>query len=180
MTINKTNISNEGGVLLSGYDLPVYGLSNGSFYYIHIPALVCIFSSFCCVLAVLILSFRQKDCKSFFRWTKSERFIVYMAICDGCFNLTHSMDHLHYTITKDHVRPRELCEFYGFIMGQFLTAQNLLVNIVAINAFVLMFLNKNLEFGNADWRLMAWTLGVPIVSYTAAVATGQLGPTGTL
>ncbi|XP_045215013.1 uncharacterized protein LOC123565070 [Mercenaria mercenaria] len=162
----------------SGYDLPVYGLANGTFYYIHIPALICIFSSLCCVIIVLTLSFRHRSYRTFFSWTKSERFIVYLAICDGGFNIFHSVDHLHYVIVKDHVHPKELCEFYGFTLAEFITAQNLIVNIVAINAFMLMYFHKNLNFGKRDWKLLTWTFGVPFVGATAAAISGQFGPGG--
>lgn len=67
----------------SGYDLPVYGLENGQFYSIHIPAITCIILSFISVVAILVASFRLQSIKTFFSWTKSERFVVYLALCDG-------------------------------------------------------------------------------------------------
>ncbi|XP_045211074.1 uncharacterized protein LOC123562504 [Mercenaria mercenaria] len=176
--VNCTNSSCEKVELKSGYDLPVYGLDSGSFYYLHIPALFCIFCSFSCVVTALTLSFRNRDYKKFFSWAKSERFVVYLAICDGGFNIFHSMDHMQYVITKDHVRPKELCEFYAFSLAEFVASQTLLVNIVAINAFTLMVLKKNINFGKYDWRLLAWTFGLPFIGATAVAVTGQLGPNG--
>ncbi|XP_053400394.1 uncharacterized protein LOC123558079 [Mercenaria mercenaria] len=175
---NSTNTVSENTVLESGYDLSVYGLANGVFYYLHIPALFCISCSFCCVVISLILSFRHENYRTFFSWTKSERFIVYLALCDGGFNISHSMDHLQYVITKYHIRPKELCEFYGFLLAEFISAQNLMVNVVATNAFTLTVFKKNIDFGKYDWRLLAWTFGLPFVGATAAAVTGQLGPTG--
>ncbi|XP_045210906.2 uncharacterized protein LOC123562331 [Mercenaria mercenaria] len=175
------NVTSEPGTILNlktGYDLPVYGLANDTFYYVHVPALHCIFGSLLCAVAVLILSFRHKHHNTFFSWTKSERFIVYLAICDGGFNVFHSADHLQYVIAKDHVRPKELCEFYGVALTEFITAQNLMVNIVAINAFIMMYFNKNLDFGKYDWRVLAWTFGLPFVGGMAAAVSGQLGPNG--
>lgn len=164
----------------NGYDLPVYGLDNGLFYYLHIPALTCILCSFCSVIAVLILSFRHRNYKKFFNWTKSERFIVYLAVCDGGFNLFHGMDHVQYIISQEHIRPVELCEFYAFTLTEFMTAQNLMVNIVAINAFMLMYWHKNLDFGRKDWRLLVWTFGAPFIGSLVAAFTGQFGPCGSL
>ncbi|XP_060560446.1 uncharacterized protein LOC132720335 [Ruditapes philippinarum] len=175
VSINNTDI----GVPRSGYDLPVYGLSNGSFYRIHIPALTCISLSLCCVIIVMVLSYSHKNFRKFFSWAKRARFIIYFAICDGGFNIFHGLDHLHYLTTKDHIRPKILCEFYGFLLTEFITAQNLLVNVVAINAFIMMFFNKNLNFGRYDWKLLAWTFGLPFVAAIAAAFTGQLGPNGT-
>lgn len=163
----------------NGYAIPVYGLSNGTFYYIHIPAMICIASSFICAVIAIVLSFKRQNYHRFFtHWTKSERFIVYLALCDGLFNVSHFTDHMHIAVAKNHVYPLELCEFYGFTLALFITAQNLMVNIVAINAFMLIFFNKNLDFGCRDWRLLAWTFGAPFVGATIAGIAGQLGPNG--
>lgn len=164
----------------SGYDLPVYGLDNGQFFVIHVPALVCIFLSLICASTVLILSFKKRRSKSFFSWSKSERFVVYMAICDGTFNIAHSFDHLHIVISQNHVYPRELCELYAFMLVEFITAQNLMVNVVAINAFVLIYFNRNIDFGKYDWKLLVWIFGVPFIGVTCAAFSGQLGPAGAL
>lgn len=167
-------------VAKSGYDLPVYGLENGQFYSIHIPAITCIILSFLSAAAIVIASFRLQSIKTFFSWTKSERFVVYLALCDGLFNIAHSMDHTHIVLTRNHVYPKELCEFYGFMLAEFITAQNLLVNIVALNVFVLIYFRKDLDFGTYDWRLLLYTFGLPCVGGTLAAYFDTLGPNGTL
>ncbi|KAJ8306958.1 hypothetical protein KUTeg_015042 [Tegillarca granosa] len=125
------NVTADNKILKSGYDLPVTGLENCQFYNVHIPAMSCVASY-----------------KIFFSWTKSERFVMYLAVCDGLFNIAHTLDHAQIAITRSH----ELCEFYGFMLAQFITAQNLMVSIVAINAFVLIFCGKDLNFRKADWE----------------------------
>ena len=176
---NSTNLSSV-KVLESGYDLPVYGLANGQFLTIHIPALSFIFLSLISAISVLVVSFKLQSYKTFYSWTKSERFVVYLAICDGLFNIAHSMDHLHIVIVRDHVYPKELCEFYGFMITVFISAQNLMVNVVAFNAFILIYFRKNLDFGPYDWRLVLYTFGVPFVAATTAAILGTLGPNGAL
>ncbi|XP_061174552.1 uncharacterized protein LOC133183633 [Saccostrea echinata] len=163
----------------SGYDLPVYGLKNGQFYSIHIPAITCIVLSFVSAVAIIIASFRLQNIKTFFSWTKSERFVVYLALCDGLFNFAHSMDHTHIVLTRNHVYPKELCEFYGFMLAEFITAQNLMVNVVALNVFVLIYFTKDLNFGAYDWRLLLYTFGLPCVGGTMAAYFDMLGPNGT-
>ncbi|XP_069118065.1 uncharacterized protein [Argopecten irradians] len=176
---NSTLVTTTDKPLLSGYDLKVYGLDNGQFLSIHIPALSCIVISLICAVAVIVDAFRLQGVRSFFSWTKSERFVVYLAVCDGLFNIAHSMDHLHIVITRDHVHPVQLCEFYGFMLAEFITAQNLMVNVVAINAFVLIYYRKStVRFGRYDWRLLTWTFGVPFVGATIAGIADQLGPNG--
>ncbi|XP_069118063.1 uncharacterized protein [Argopecten irradians] len=164
--------------LKTGYDLQVYGLDNGQFLSIHIPALTCIMLSFISAVLIMVDSYRLQSFRSFFSWTKSERFVVYLAVCDGLFNIAHSMDHLHIVIARDHVHPVQLCEFYGFMLAEFITAQNLMVNVVAINAFVLIYYRKNVGFGRYDWKLLAWTFGAPFVGATIAGIAGQLGTNG--
>lgn len=164
----------------SGYDLPVYGLENGQFYSIHIPAITCIILSFISVVAILVASFRLQSIKTFFSWTKSERFVVYLALCDGLFNVAHSMDHTHIVLTRNHVYPKELCEFYGFMLAEFITAQNLMVNVVALNVFVLIYFKKDLNFGAYDYRLLLYTFGLPCAGGSVAAYFGTLGPNGTL
>ncbi|KAJ8310604.1 hypothetical protein KUTeg_012469 [Tegillarca granosa] len=175
-TITQSNVIVSLG---SGYDLPVYGLDNGQFYFIHIPAMICIALSFFSAVTILIASFKMQNYRTFFCWTKSERFVVYLAICDGLFNIAHTVDHAHIAITKNHVYPRELCEFYGFMLAEFITAQNLMVNVVAINAFILIFFRKSFKFGKYDWKLLLWTFGAPFLGAMAAAFAGQLGPNGT-
>ncbi|KAK3093865.1 hypothetical protein FSP39_021221 [Pinctada imbricata] len=172
------NISISVKELKSGYDLPVYGLDSGQFYAIHIVAIACIFTSLGCAITVIVFSFVSNKSLSFFRWTKSERFAVYLAICDGLFNLCHSMDHLQIVITRNHVYPVELCRFYGFMLAEFVSAQNILVFIIAINAFLLIYFQKNLEFGQNDWRLLLCTFGIPFVAAVCAAAFGFFGPSG--
>ncbi|KAK3094158.1 hypothetical protein FSP39_024794 [Pinctada imbricata] len=161
-----------------GYDIPVYGLANGQFYSLHVPALTFIFLSLTSAIAVLVASFKLQSYRSFFSWTKSERFVVYLAVCDGLFSMAHSMDHLHIVITKNHVYPRGLCKFYGFMLTVFITAQNLMVNIVAFNAFILIYYRKNVDLGRYDYRLLLYTFGTPFVGACIAVGLGTLGSNG--
>ncbi|XP_037078786.1 uncharacterized protein LOC119099812 [Pollicipes pollicipes] len=162
----------------SGYDLPVYGLDNGQFYVIHVAALICILSSFCCALTTLICSFRSHK-RRFFLWSQSDRIVVYLAFCDLLFNVSHSMDHLHYALQRGHVTPPALCAFYGFMLSEFISAQNLLVHITAINACLLVYRRHALNFGTCDWRLLSYTFGTPFVFGTVVAAAGGFGPTGT-
>ncbi|KAH3789183.1 hypothetical protein DPMN_167355 [Dreissena polymorpha] len=162
-----------------GYDIALYGISDGTFYGIHIPAIICIVTSFTCAFVTLVLSFWSKSYRTFFSsWSKSDRFVVYMAMCDGLFNMSHFSDHMHILIARSHVYPRGLCKFYGFMLVEFNTAQVLLVNIIAINAFVLIRTDTKIKFGTRDWRLLLWTFGAPFVGATIAAGLEQFGPAG--
>ncbi|XP_061173515.1 uncharacterized protein LOC133182677 [Saccostrea echinata] len=160
-----------------GYDLNVYGLDTEWFLFIHIPALCCIFLSLFSASAVIIASFRSQT-RSFFSWMRSERFVVYLSMCDALFNVTHSMDHLQMVITKEHVYPKELCEFYSFFLCEFVSAQLLMTNVAAMNAFGLIYLHKQFKLGRYDWKLLLYTFGVPFVMSMCAVNLGYYGPSG--
>ncbi|KAL4217516.1 hypothetical protein ACF0H5_023965 [Mactra antiquata] len=160
-----------------GYDIPLYGLDNGMFYFLHVPAIACILCGLTCAVTSVIISFRQSSYKDFFtKWSKSERFVVYVALCDGLFNVVHTMDHATIAVTRDYVRPRQLCEMYGFCIIWFIAAQMLLLNVVAINIFMLMYFDININFGTRDWRLLVYTFGVPFAAACVGAAAGQFGP----
>lgn len=177
--LRKIMVNTTKNELKDGYDIPIYGLDNGTFYYLHIPAIFCIFVSFTCATISIALSFRRKRHEAFFRyWTKSERFVVYLAVCDGLFNLAHFTDHLHIVIAKDMVHPRELCEFYGFNLAVFINAQCFMVNIIAVNACLLIYFDKNISFGRYDWKLLFWVFGAPLTGSLISACLGKFGPTG--
>ena len=177
-TVLEVSNSSTSRPILSGYDLPVYGLDNGQFYVIHIAALCCITASFCCALTTFICSFRSHR-RPFFLWSQSDRIVVYLAVCDGLFNVSHSLDHLHYVIQHGHVTPPALCAFYGFMLSEFISAQNLLVLITAINACLLVYRHRPIPFGANDWRLLVVIFGTPAVFGFVVACLNGFGPTGT-
>ena len=177
---NETEITASDLILRDGYDLSVYGLSNGLFYAFHIPAVACICLSLICAVTAIVSSFRRHHVRSFFSWTQCDRFVVYLAICDGLFNLAHGSDHAHVIITKSHVYPKALCQFYGFVTCTFVSAQNLLVAIIAVNVFVLMFFQMKPKFGRRDWVLIVFIFGLPLCSAGVVWYLGKLGPNGML
>ena len=174
-----------------GYDLPVLGLDNGTFYTIHVPALVCISLSLISVALTFIMSCKRTHAKkdtmansqnkiAFYKWSKGERFVVYLCICDGLFSIFHFVDHTYILATKYNVYPKALCRFYGFMLVEFIGAQIFMVNLIAINAFLLIFFRRNLDFGVYDYKLLIWTFGMPLVAGAVCVGTEALGPNGYL
>jgi G protein-coupled glucose receptor regulating Gpa2. len=173
-----------------GYDLPLYGIDDGSFYTVHVPALTCISVSLLCVSVILFLSCRKqhdpgelngiRKRASFYKWSKGERFVIYVCVCDGLFNSFHLIDHIYILAIKNHVRPKQLCEFYGFMLVEFIGAQLFMVNLIAINAFLLIYFRTNIEFGKYDYRLLLWTFGMPLLTGCICLGIGALGPNGAL
>ncbi|KAK3093273.1 hypothetical protein FSP39_013533 [Pinctada imbricata] len=153
------------------------GTEDGTFYAIHGVALSCIYVSLICVILVLILSF-YKNPNSFYTWNKNDKFIVYLVICDGAFNLVHMCDHLQIAATRDHVRPIQLCIFYAVLLIEFVYCQSLLVLFIAVNAFVLVRCQRNIELGRKDWKLIVGILTCSFVPVIIALSVDSLGPTG--
>ena len=164
-------------VARSGYDLPVYGLASGAFPYIHGAALSCITCSLLCALATIAWSWHANRGR-FSDWSPGDRMVVYLALCDLLFNVSHSLDHAQYAATGDHVRPPLLCAVYGFSLAEFIAAQNLLVTAVAVNACLLVYRGRPVPFGRGDWRLLLATFGLPFVFCTAVFSRGGFGPNG--
>ncbi|WAR16442.1 hypothetical protein MAR_031036, partial [Mya arenaria] len=147
-----------------GYDIPLYGLDNGMFYYVHVTSIVCLTVSLICALSTITSSFWSHLAGEFYTgWTKGERLAVYLSICDFFLNISLLMNHLPILITKTHTSPKELCSFFGFIMTEFMLAQILMVNVVAINIFTTMFFGTNYSFGKFDSGILLWSFGVPFI-----------------
>ena len=168
--------------LQSGYDLPLVGLATGDFEQLQITGLGCIFLSCISAIAVICMSYSEKEHKvvGFFKWRQISRFVVYMAICDCLFNVIHSMDHFHVLLTRKYPKPKELCELYAFLLVEFVGAQMLMINLVAVNMFVLIYFNKRINFGRCDWKLLLWMFGYPFAANVVGVCTDSLGPNGSL
>ncbi|XP_052225132.1 uncharacterized protein LOC127840756 [Dreissena polymorpha] len=174
---NTEATTDEQFVPRSGYDFPVFGMEDGTFVYLHSLAIGCLITSFICAIITLVLSFRNNNSLTFFsKWSRSERYVVYMAICDGVFNFWHTIEHVHGLAVFGHVRPKELCAFYGFMVTVFIGSQNLLVNVIAISVFFIIYFDKNINFGQRDWKLLLYCFGVPFVGAVAAAAGDQFGP----
>lgn len=66
------------------------------------------------------------------------------------------------------------------MVTEFVTAQVLMVNIVAINAFTLMYYKNNLTFGKWDLKLLLHMFGLLFTTGTASLVMGQYGLAGSL
>ena len=160
-------------------NISVIGLEDGSFYSLQSCALVALSLSIITSAAVLIAIF-HRETKPFKSWNKNDRFIVYLAATDGLYSCVHFSDHLHMTITRDHVRPIEVCTLYVVLLVLFLFANALLVLSMSVNAFALVKYQKVLNFGRYDWRLFAAAISFSITEITIGWATDSIGPTGAL
>ncbi|XP_052761846.1 uncharacterized protein LOC128204472 [Mya arenaria] len=63
-------------------------------------------------------------------------------------------------------------------MTEFVLAQILIVNVVAINVFTTMFFGKNFSFGKFDSGILLWSFGVPFIGALIAAILDKFGPVG--
>lgn len=167
--------------LRSGYDLPVYGLAEGRLLVIHVPALCCISVSLCCAIIAVGCSFWthwHRDGLRFSQWRQGERNVVYLALCDGLFNLFHLFDHIQILMVEDHVRPPWLCQLYAFAIAEFITAQQLLVNAIAVSSFLTVHRLRAVTFGHNDWKLVVYVFGSALALDMLCLCIDGYGPSG--
>ncbi|XP_071139194.1 uncharacterized protein [Mytilus edulis] len=162
----------------SGYDIPVFGIGHYCFNLIHVTAIICLLLSFCSAIGVIILLYKSKKGKSFMKWHKHERFLLYRCICDTSYGFVHCLDHAQILITKDHVRPSELCSLYALLIVNICLSEGLFSLTSALNAFLSVYFRKNVNYGNKDWKLFL-LLGVgPFLFAVLVCSLGVLGPSG--
>ncbi|XP_052084935.1 uncharacterized protein LOC127722131 [Mytilus californianus] len=162
----------------SGYDIPVFGVGHYCFNVIHVTAIVCLLLSLCSAVGVIILLCKSRTGKSFMKWHKYERFLLYRCICDISYGFVHTLDHVQILITKDHVRLSGLCSLYAMLIVNTCISEALFSLTSALNAFLSVYFRKNVNFGNKDWKLLL-ILGLgPLLVVALMSSLHVFGPSG--
>ncbi|CAC5373831.1 unnamed protein product [Mytilus coruscus] len=107
-------------------------------------------SIFICLL-VIIFAFK-KNGKEYFKWKKSQRFIVVTAACDIMFygvQLAFATD-----VTISGIVPSSsICSIYAVVLLEVAYAQCNLSMIIATTACFCILQQENLNFGKYDWKM---------------------------
>ena len=93
------------------------------------------------------------------------------------FSLSHECDHIYMAVTYDHP-PDDICATFAVFLCEFVMAQTLVVCFMAINSFVMVVLEKKIDLGNRDWRLLVLSFGGPMLFIVPIAALDYLGPAG--
>lgn len=165
---------------VSGYDVPVFGVGRPCFHIIHITAVVALGLSFISTYTVSRFLFKTKRKIKFSKWHTYERFLVYRCVCDASYAFIHSLDHLQIIIANDHVKPKGLCILYAVLLLSICISQNLLTFTSALNAFLVVYFKKNLNYGTHDRKLLIILTVSPFVVAMIAFGFDVLGPSGFL
>ena len=86
-------------------------------------------------------------------------------------------DHVYMLLTQTHV-PKVLCATVAFLLGEFMTAQSVVVVFTALNAILLVCLRIRVKLGCLDWKLLVVVFGLPCVMYAPAASVDMLGSNG--
>ena len=156
--------------------VPVYGYPGSIFYVIHIGGFVSLSISILFSSGVLIYLLCPCRCDIWGRKI-GERLVIYLAICDLGWSISHELDHAFMMALLDHP-PDTACTIFGFLLAEFIFAQAILTTFTAFNAFVLVVKEVRLNLGRCDWRVLSMAFGVPCVLNSIAAFFGYLGPSG--
>ena len=176
MQTNSTNMTNE-TVMEEVSQIVVIGWPSYEFYLIHGTGLVFLAVSIIFSCGVLAYMLRPGRTISFYSELIGERLVVYLAICDLLYSVSHSMDHVAMTILKEHP-PEIVCTIFGAILNEFAMAQSLMITYVAANAFSMVVMERKINTGVYDWRLLVAVFGIPAAGVVVIGSFGFYGPSG--
>ena len=141
--------------------IPVYGLPGPVFDLVHITALVSLTISILCSAGVIVYFLKGEA--SFSRRNIGERLVLYLAVCDMGFSVSHTMDHAYMLAVRNHP-PDVPCIIFAFCVAEFIFAQALVIGFTAISVVLLVVREVRLSLGRYDWRLLLISFGLPAAS----------------
>ena len=186
--------------------IPLLGFPGPVFWVIHVSAVVCLTASSLVSIALICflcvsrqLKDREPDStqitdgntssnvktkavavqwkKSFKKWNIGERLVIYLALTDMAFEVSHIMDHAYVMYAR--INPTDLaCSAFGFMLTEFVFAQWIIIFYTALSACCLIVFNKKLHLGRLDWRLITIAFGSPMIIGAVAASLGLLGQNG--
>lgn len=156
-------------------ELPVFGYPGPLFYVLHILAVICLSISILTSSAVLFYFLRSDV--HFFKRSIGERLVVYLAISDLLFSVSHEMDHSYMLATTDHP-PEAACRTFAFFVQGLMLAQAMIVSVTSLSTMMLVVFQKKLHLGRCDWRLLSLTIVPPIGIGIGGVVLPYLGQSG--
>jgi len=82
-------------------------------------------------------------------------------------------------LAKAEYPPDPACITFAFFLETFGFAQTLLVMYMAVSAMSLVVFGRKISLGTYDWRLLVFTLGIPLTIGVVGAAVPFWGPSGT-
>ena len=112
--------------------VPVFGLPGKWFYIIHITGITSLSISILFSSGVLLYLLCPCRCDV---WKRKigERLVIYLAVCDLLWSISHELDHASMTALLDHP-PDIACIIFAFLLAEFVLGQAIIVTFTAFNA----------------------------------------------
>ena len=124
-----------------------------------------------------VVSKKQTTSDSFWKWNVGERLVVYLAICDFGMSTSHILDHAYMYHVRGHP-PDVACTVMALFLQEFIFSQWIVVLFTAVSACVLVVLDKKLELGRWDYRLLLSAFGGPFAIGVIGANFNLLGQSG--
>ena len=132
----------EGMVSSTETPQELLGYPGPMFYVIHIVAITsCSISalSSASVISFLFIVEKKELKRNFYLWSSGERLVLYIAMYDLAFSITHTVDHAY--ILGAHSHPGDtLCRLFAFLVIHTCTGQWLVIFYSALGAFIQVFI----------------------------------------
>ena len=159
------------------YAEEVWVLRDTMFYIVHYTALCSLGISILASTGTLIYQQKSTSTKYFWKRKLGERLVVYLAITDLIYSVSHTCDHV-LSLLYTGLPPVIPCIVFAFSLLEMILAQNMVVFLTAISLCLLVSCNRKVSFGRYDLGLLVIAYGVPAVFCIIFAALGFFGSTG--
>ena len=175
----ETEVSNETVTIPTFYDPKSYSWvpRDTLFYIIHYTAICSLSISILASIGTLIYQQKSTTTKYFWKRKLGERLVVYLAITDLVYSVSHTCDHV-LSLIYSGIPPVIPCVIFAFSLLEMILAQNMVVFMTAISLCLLVSCNRKVSFGVYDMGLLSLSYGVPAIMCIICAAYGFFGSTG--
>ena len=145
------------------------------YWTMHVIALIALFVSMLCSVIVIIWQQKTASHREVFKRKLGERLVVYLAVTDLLFSMSHFSDHTLIIIWRGYRPPIIPCIVFASSLLGTIFAQNLLVFVTALSCCILVTCNKKISFGPYDVGLLFISYVLPGVIIIYAIVRDYLG-----
>ena len=177
-SLNGTYSNESLGVTLTGIAtkeslVPVDTL----WYTIHAVAIVSLTVSIISSVIVIVWQQKASSAKEFFKRKLGERLVVYLAVTDLFYSISHFLDHL-VNILGHGVPSHTPCVIFASVTMECIFAQSAIVLFTAISLCLLVSCNRKIKYGPYDVILLLVSYGPPLILVVFSLVKGYIGNNG--
>ena len=139
------------------------------YWTMHVIALGALVISMICSVIVMVWQQKTSSTKNVFKRKLGERLVVYLAITDLLFSMTHFWDHTLIMMWKGYRPPVIPCIVFAATLLGTVFAQSLVIFVTALSCCILVTFNKKISFGPYDVGLLfiSYVLPGAVIIYVA-------------